>query len=86
MVIVVRFLELYERVLTFDNFVSNIEFEGMSPPLILDMFYDIIRKIPFGLEQLTPSIVQCGVYIMDYTAPPSPWKSSGKTINSYVFR
>ncbi|KAF9096291.1 hypothetical protein BGX29_008636 [Mortierella sp. GBA35] len=53
-----------------------LQFEGMSPPLIQDMFYDIIRKIPFGLEQLTPSIVQSGVYIMDYTAPPSPWKSS----------
>ncbi|KAG0380276.1 hypothetical protein BGX24_009287 [Mortierella sp. AD032] len=53
-----------------------LQFEGMSPPLILDMFYDIIRKIPFGLEQLTPSIVQCGVHIMDYAAPPSPWKAS----------
>ncbi|KAF9913165.1 hypothetical protein EC991_003625 [Linnemannia zychae] len=53
-----------------------LQFEGMFPPQILDMFYDIIRKIPFGLEQLTPSIVQCGVHIMDYAAPPSPWKAS----------
>ncbi|KAF9130739.1 hypothetical protein BGW39_002740 [Mortierella sp. 14UC] len=55
-----------------------LQFEGMSPPPILEMFYNIIRKIPFGLEQLTPSIVQCGVHIMDYAAPPSPWKASGK--------
>ncbi|KAF8949078.1 hypothetical protein BGZ47_011306 [Haplosporangium gracile] len=53
-----------------------LQFEGMSPPPILDMFYDIIRKVPLGLEQLTPSIVQCGVHIMDYAAPPSPWKTS----------
>ncbi|KAF9927728.1 hypothetical protein FBU30_002931 [Linnemannia zychae] len=56
-----------------------LQFEGMSPPPVLDMFYDIIRKIPFGLEQLTPSIVQCGVHIMDYSAPPSPWKASDTT-------
>lgn len=53
-----------------------LQFEGMSPPPILDMFYDIIRKLPFDLEQLTPSVVQCGVHIMDYAAPPSPWKAS----------
>lgn len=54
----------------------------MSPPPILDMFYDIIRKLPFDLEQLTPSVVQCGVHIMDYAAPPSPWKASGKSFTA----
>ncbi|KAF9282708.1 hypothetical protein BGZ68_005817 [Mortierella alpina] len=54
------------------------EFEGMSTPPLLEMFCDIIKKIPFGLEQLTPSIVQCGVYIMDSTAPTSFWKSTDK--------
>ncbi|KAF9961690.1 hypothetical protein BGZ72_002522 [Mortierella alpina] len=54
------------------------EFEGMSTPPLLEMFCDIIRKIPFGLEQLTPSIVQCGVYIMDSTAPTSFWKATDK--------
>lgn len=46
------------------------------------MFYDIIRKLPFDLEQLTPSVVQCGVHIMDYAAPPSPWKASGKSFTA----
>ncbi|KAF9987587.1 hypothetical protein BGZ75_000366 [Mortierella antarctica] len=54
------------------------EFEGISTPPLLEMFCDIIKKIPFGLEQLTPSIVQCGVYIMDSTAPTSFWKTSDK--------
>ncbi|KAF9574437.1 hypothetical protein EC968_006597 [Mortierella alpina] len=54
------------------------EFEGMSTPPLLEMFCDIIKKIPFGLEQLIPSIVQCGVYIMDSTAPTSFWKHSDK--------
>ncbi|KAG0365943.1 hypothetical protein BC939DRAFT_506608 [Gamsiella multidivaricata] len=54
------------------------DFQGMSPPPILEMFRNVIRKIPFGLEQLTPSIVQCGVYIMDSMAPSSIWKASDK--------
>ncbi|KAG0200521.1 hypothetical protein BGX28_006426 [Mortierella sp. GBA30] len=57
------------------------EYEGMSTSPILEMFCDIIRKIPFGLEQLTPSIVQCGVYIMDSTAPNSFWKATDKDVS-----
>lgn len=49
----------------------------MSPTPLLHMFCDIIRKIPYGLEQLIPSIVLCGVYIMDTMAPTSSWKTSG---------
>ncbi|KAG0002734.1 hypothetical protein BGZ65_002376 [Modicella reniformis] len=59
-----------------EPWVSN--FQGVTPLPILNMFIDIIRKIPFGLEQLAPSIVQCGVYIMDSMAPNSPWKASDK--------
>jgi len=54
-----------------------IEFHGMSPTPLYHMFCDIIKKIPYGLEQLIPSIVLCGVYIMDTMAPTSPWKASG---------
>ncbi|KAF8935766.1 hypothetical protein BGZ58_004819, partial [Dissophora ornata] len=57
-----------------------LNFQGMSPVPILEMFCEIIKKIPFGLEQLTPSIVQCGVYIMDSMAPSSPWKTSDKDV------
>ncbi|KAI1319557.1 hypothetical protein EDD11_003827 [Mortierella claussenii] len=55
-----------------------LDFEGMSPLPIFDMFHDIIRKIPYGLEQLSPSLVQCGVYIMDTMAPRSHWASQDK--------
>ncbi|KAF8977816.1 hypothetical protein BGZ46_007093, partial [Entomortierella lignicola] len=55
-------------------------FEGMRPLPILEMFCDIIRKIPYGLEQLTPSLVHCGVYIMDSMAPKSPWMTSDKEV------
>ncbi|KAG0022531.1 hypothetical protein BGZ80_000035 [Entomortierella chlamydospora] len=55
-------------------------FEGMAPLPILEMFCDIIRKVPFGLEQLTPSLVHCGVYIMDSMAPKSPWTTSDKEV------
>ncbi|KAF9170651.1 hypothetical protein BGX20_008702, partial [Mortierella sp. AD010] len=61
-----------------EPWVSN--FEGMAPLPILDMFCDIIRKVPFGLEQLTPSLVHCGVYIMDSMAPKSPWMASDKEV------
>ncbi|KAG0261101.1 hypothetical protein BG011_001353 [Mortierella polycephala] len=54
------------------------QFEGMSPPPILEMFRNIIRKLPFGLEQLTPSIVHCGVYIMDSFVSTAHWKASDK--------
>ncbi|KAF9968188.1 hypothetical protein BGZ70_006011 [Mortierella alpina] len=56
-------------------------FDDMSTPPLLEMFCDIIRKIPFDLEQLTPSIVQCGVHIMDSTAPTSFWKATDKEIS-----
>ncbi|KAK3828684.1 MAG: FANCI solenoid 2-domain-containing protein [Benniella sp.] len=55
-------------------------FQGVTPSPILAMFLDNIRKIPFGLEQLTPSIVQCGVYIMDSMAPNSHWRTSDKDL------
>ncbi|KAG0017878.1 hypothetical protein BGZ82_000628 [Podila clonocystis] len=45
------------------------QYEGVSPPPILSMFCAIIKKIPHGLDQITQSIVQCGVYIMDSMAP-----------------
>ncbi|KAF9354159.1 hypothetical protein BGX26_008025 [Mortierella sp. AD094] len=61
-----------------EPWVSN--FEGMAPLPILEMFCDIIRKVPFGLEQLTPSLVHCGVYIMDSMAPKSPWMASDKEV------
>ncbi|KAF9433039.1 hypothetical protein BGZ76_009963 [Entomortierella beljakovae] len=59
-----------------EPWVSN--FEGMTPVPIIEMFCDIINKIPYGLEQLTPSLVHCGVYIMDSMAPKSPWATSDK--------
>ncbi|KAF9108452.1 hypothetical protein BGX27_008339 [Mortierella sp. AM989] len=61
-----------------EPWVSN--FEGMAPSPVLEMFCDIIRKLPFGLEQLTPSLVHCGVYIMDSMAPKSPWGASDKDV------
>ncbi|KAF9186914.1 hypothetical protein BGZ51_001704 [Haplosporangium sp. Z 767] len=54
------------------------QFEGMSPPPILELLRNIIRKLPFGLEQLTPSIVHCGVYIMDSSVSTAHWKASDK--------
>ncbi|KAG0083941.1 hypothetical protein BGZ92_010329, partial [Podila epicladia] len=52
------------------------QYEGVSPPQILSMFCAIIKKIPHGMDQITQSIVQCGVYVMDSMAPTSPWKAS----------
>ncbi|KAG0242738.1 FANCI solenoid 4-domain-containing protein [Mortierella sp. GBAus27b] len=54
------------------------DFQGVAPVPILKMFLDNVRKIPFGLEQLTPSIVQCGVHIMDSMVTNTPWKASDK--------
>ncbi|KAF9422171.1 hypothetical protein BGZ94_008642 [Podila epigama] len=51
-------------------------YQGISPPNMLDMFRNVIRKIPYGLEQITQSMVHCGVYIMDSMAPTSPWRTS----------
>ncbi|KAF9376152.1 hypothetical protein CPC16_000331 [Podila verticillata] len=56
------------------------QYEGVSPPPILSMFCAIIKKIPHGMDQITQSIVQCGVYIMDSMAPTSPWKASDKDV------
>ncbi|KAF9917506.1 hypothetical protein BX616_000765 [Lobosporangium transversale] len=53
-----------------------LDFEGMSPVSIFGIFNNIIQKIPFGLEQLTPSLVHCGVYIMDSMAPKTHWAVS----------
>ncbi|KAF9581425.1 hypothetical protein BGW38_001552, partial [Lunasporangiospora selenospora] len=36
------------------------QFEQISIPPVEDVFRDIIKRLPFGLEQLTQSIVQCG--------------------------
>lgn len=59
---------------------GSLEYEGVSPPPILSMFCAIIKKIPHGMDQITQSIVQCGVYIMDSMAPTSPWKTSDKDV------
>lgn len=49
-----------------------------SLPLI-DLFQNITRKTSFGWDQVTQSLVQLGIILMDLAVPSAPWgKVSGE--------
>ena len=51
-----------------------------SLPLV-ELFQNIMQKTSFGWDQVTQSLVQLGIILMDLAAPSVPWgKVSGESI------
>lgn len=85
----IQYVDIIITSINKNNFLINMSFhlleidvsEIISSLPLIDLFENIIRKTSFGWDQVTQSLVQLGVILMDLAVPSaSSGKVSGENI------